>query len=39
LCLDSSIQMLIVNQQNKTLELCPSAISKKEVLAIGFGIK
>ena len=39
LCLDSSIQMLIVNQQNKTLELYPSATSKKEVLAIGFGIK
>ena len=39
LCLDSSIQMLIVNQQNKTMELCPSAISKKEVLANGFGIK
>jgi len=39
LCLDSNIQMLIVNQQNKTMELCASAISKKEVLAIGFGIK
>ena len=39
LCLDSSIQMLIVNQQNKTMELCPSSISKKEVLALGFGIK
>lgn len=39
LCLDYKIQMLIVNQQNKTMELCPSDISKKEVLGIGFGIQ
>jgi iron complex transport system ATP-binding protein len=39
LCLDSNIQMLIVNQQNKTMELCSSDISKKEVLGIGFGIQ
>jgi iron complex transport system ATP-binding protein len=39
LCLDSNIQMLIVNQQNKTLELCTTDVSKKEILGIGFGIQ
>lgn len=38
LCLDSNIQMLIVNQQNKTLELSNTDVSKKEVLKIGFSL-
>ena len=38
LCLDSSIQILIVDQQDKNLELCASEITKKEILRIGFGI-
>jgi iron complex transport system ATP-binding protein len=38
LCIESSIQILIVNQQNKTLELSASDISKKEVLEIGFSL-
>ncbi|MEY3237932.1 MAG: hypothetical protein RI883_2033 [Bacteroidota bacterium] len=38
LCIDSKIKMLIVNQQNKTLELCTSDVSKVEVLRLGFSL-
>lgn len=39
LCIEQKLELLIIDQKDKTLRLFDNQVSKKELLEIGFGIK